>query len=904
MSSRTMFIAQEGPANALALNKDNTQVVIAGRNVFKVFSIDEEEFVECFNLRVGKNINLNFSCNDVAWNSIEDNILATAATNGAVVLWNLGRSSRSKQEHVFGDHKRTVNKVSFHSAEPNWLISGSQDGTMKWFDLRTKEATRTFYSNTESVRDVQFSPRQHHLFAGVSENGTVQLWDLRRPDRCKEQFTAHSGPIFACDWHPEISWLATASRDKTIKVWDLGSGKPSLEHTIHTIASVGRVKWRPGRRYHIASCALVVDCSISVWDVRRPYIPFAAFNEHKDVATGIAWKGDPHVFLSTSRDCVLYHHAFQDASRPSSKANPQGVCFNSRGDLSYACRVNFTSSFSHKISGILRKTPLHNEQFCQATSAMHQFVLRKKQSSQVHKTSAERFFQECTERYILSGRPLAEICDNNAAIAKEFGRHKVSLMWNIMKVLYTTCTHERGGATIPQITSGCADDSHSGNSAPVGDPASDGVALINAANERVGESVAPEGGSETVSVEGISIDAVGGEGVGGVGVTEGVVGAGEEAEAVTGDEVGIGGGQGLVPGPMRERASSLTSIASGLLCLSDPEGGGTVQPAQGSHPPLQEYGEFFFYVDQPSSGNEDQEEGQEEQQRAEGGAVAVVEKVGEEGSGDVGGGGDEKEEEGHEASELEDSKESEEDDDDPWDLPLEALPISLPHWDSDGDGANEENPLLTGFNQQKQYQGGKGEGVVGPPPAPLQIHPCADDVAIKPWNPGPSIRAAMELLASGGDVQTVSSILIALGNQRHDRVGPDGLPLPNFEENEAFHEHWLLAYLDFLARRKLWDATTQVIKMSWIPSVSQLSQQSTRCQTCCGRCGKALHRSGWLCDRCHSLTNWCSVCHEPVRGLYTWCQGCSHGGHLHHMEQWLSSHKYCPTGCGHACEYT
>lgn len=32
MTSKTGFITQESPANALALNKDNSQVVIAGRN--------------------------------------------------------------------------------------------------------------------------------------------------------------------------------------------------------------------------------------------------------------------------------------------------------------------------------------------------------------------------------------------------------------------------------------------------------------------------------------------------------------------------------------------------------------------------------------------------------------------------------------------------------------------------------------------------------------------------------------------------------------------------------------------------------------------------------------------------------------------------------------------------------
>ena len=57
-------------------------------------------------------------------------------------------------------------------------------------------------------------------------------------------------------------------------------------NSVQTIASVARIKWRPKRPYHIASCALLVDCGINVWDIRRPYIPFATFNEHKDVVSG------------------------------------------------------------------------------------------------------------------------------------------------------------------------------------------------------------------------------------------------------------------------------------------------------------------------------------------------------------------------------------------------------------------------------------------------------------------------------------------------------------------------------------------------------------------------------------------------------------------------------------------
>jgi hypothetical protein len=43
----------------------------ASVSVFKVFSIDDDEFVERHNFRVGKNLNLTYSALDVAWNPVE-----------------------------------------------------------------------------------------------------------------------------------------------------------------------------------------------------------------------------------------------------------------------------------------------------------------------------------------------------------------------------------------------------------------------------------------------------------------------------------------------------------------------------------------------------------------------------------------------------------------------------------------------------------------------------------------------------------------------------------------------------------------------------------------------------------------------------------------------------------------
>lgn len=108
----------------LDLNKDDSQVVIASTSVFRIYDIEDDRFLERYNLRGSKSQNLNYSCIDVCWNKFDPNLLATAATNGAVVLWNLGRSNRNKQEHVFTEHKRTVNKVVFHPDEYQYLLSG------------------------------------------------------------------------------------------------------------------------------------------------------------------------------------------------------------------------------------------------------------------------------------------------------------------------------------------------------------------------------------------------------------------------------------------------------------------------------------------------------------------------------------------------------------------------------------------------------------------------------------------------------------------------------------------------------------------------------------------------------------------------------------------------------------
>lgn len=415
--------------------------------MLKVYSIEHDGFIESCNLRAGKSQNLSYSSNDVTWCPTDTNILATAATNGVISIWDLSKFGRQKQLQTYTEHERTAHTVTFHPTEQALLLSGSQDGTIKCFDLKNINSVFTIYSNSEGVRDIKFSLQTPNVFAAVSENGTVQMYDIRKYEKCLLQFTAHSGPIYCCDWHPVQNWLATGSRDKQIKIWNM-ENKSSLEYTIPTIAAVGRVKWRPEKIHHIASCALQFDYSVHVWDIRRPYMPYASFNEHTNITTGIAWKGNnPQILLSTSKDSTIFKHAFKDASKPSSRANPQGVTFGPTGDLFFSMKLKLQppqqTPRGNKVTSILarQKSISTTDHFFIAQSASFKLLLKPSATGFESELKAGKYKESdgligCAKEYIFRAKTLAEVYEYNSLVSKKYGRHTAYTLWNFIKLFY------------------------------------------------------------------------------------------------------------------------------------------------------------------------------------------------------------------------------------------------------------------------------------------------------------------------------------------------------------------------------------------------------------------------------------------------------------------------------------
>merc|ERR1712216_839429 len=108
-----------GACNALTTSPDGYKVAVGGRDVFKGVRIEEEGTFsdDVCNMRTAK-ANNNYNVQDIQWHPTNENLLATAATNGVVVTWD----PETRRKEVFPrDHSRQVSRVCWHPTHESLL---------------------------------------------------------------------------------------------------------------------------------------------------------------------------------------------------------------------------------------------------------------------------------------------------------------------------------------------------------------------------------------------------------------------------------------------------------------------------------------------------------------------------------------------------------------------------------------------------------------------------------------------------------------------------------------------------------------------------------------------------------------------------------------------------------------
>lgn len=325
-SSQTITHKTRIPIAALDISPQRTHAVIAGREILKTIRVTSDDCAEDFNIRsaiIGYSSTHvstgaqsakhkdQLAAKDVKWSHGEyDRIIATAAANGRIVIYDLTRAGVELGR--FHEHNRQVHRLAFNPHRGAWLLSGSQDATIRMWDLRMVTGDRGamsigskhhFSGHSEAVRDIRWSPADGVEFATATDSGAIQRWDVRKENAPLMKINAHEKPCFSVDWHPDGKHLVSGSTDRQVKVWDFSSTdrrqKPCFQ--FRTPQAVLNARWRPAswssevqdsgnwQSTQIVTSYDQEDPRIHLWDLRRPHVPYREFDYCNRSPSDMLW---------------------------------------------------------------------------------------------------------------------------------------------------------------------------------------------------------------------------------------------------------------------------------------------------------------------------------------------------------------------------------------------------------------------------------------------------------------------------------------------------------------------------------------------------------------------------------------------------------------------------------------
>eukprot|EP00727_Mastigamoeba_balamuthi_P007143 m51a1_g3049 putative probable histone-binding protein caf1-like (437) ;mRNA; r:947200-949077 len=262
------------------------------------------------------------------------NIVATKSPSNEVFVFDLTKHGSKPETDKFCPELRLCGheKEGYGLAwcplpsRPGYVVSGSDDSTVCVWDISAVPAAEgrrvdalhkcTFHGAV--VEDVAWGWKSDNVFASVSDDHKLAIWDLNKLTAPALSVTAHNSEVNSVSFSPFCEHLlATGSSDKNVALWDTRNLSKSLHVLGGHTESIYQVLWSPHYEYILASAS--DDRRVHVWDISRigdeqsaeeaqdgpPELLFI-HGGHTARVNDFSWnKNEPWVISSVAMDNVL-----------------------------------------------------------------------------------------------------------------------------------------------------------------------------------------------------------------------------------------------------------------------------------------------------------------------------------------------------------------------------------------------------------------------------------------------------------------------------------------------------------------------------------------------------------------------------------------------------------------------
>ena len=156
-------------------------------------------------------------------------LLLSCSDDMTIKSWDWDRGWASQ---TFEGHVHYVMMAVWSPKDPLVFASGSLDRTLKvWTLAAGKPSSYTLSGHSKGVNCVEFSPypEKPYLLSG-SDDKSVKVWDLQTR-QCLHTLDGHSSNVTAAVFHPSLPVIISGAEDGLVKIWH--SGTYRLEQTLN-----------------------------------------------------------------------------------------------------------------------------------------------------------------------------------------------------------------------------------------------------------------------------------------------------------------------------------------------------------------------------------------------------------------------------------------------------------------------------------------------------------------------------------------------------------------------------------------------------------------------------------------------------------------------------------------------
>jgi len=188
---------------------------------------------------------------------------------------------------------RRIITSSFGGSLRLWNIeSGVQIGN-DWHDDENHKGRGEQRGNEAVVWSIVLSPNGKTVASG-SEDGTVRLWDIETK-KVVAKWTGHTGAAMTLCWSVDGERVVSGSNDGTIRVWNVESGDTVLGPIKTGHKYVSTVIYSPDATKIATS--LNNEDALKIWDAKTGNL-LSTIKHDEQVRRGLAWTSDQKKLIS------------------------------------------------------------------------------------------------------------------------------------------------------------------------------------------------------------------------------------------------------------------------------------------------------------------------------------------------------------------------------------------------------------------------------------------------------------------------------------------------------------------------------------------------------------------------------------------------------------------------------